>query len=243
MDADPAVQTEKPPMPVHFESLLPRITGKRFYGGKTLPHLHLRRRRAPRMRFTPTAAPLAHGDATVVAIGQATATDIFPLQITNSAPSTFRIGTTIVTWKAVDANGNTTTGDQRVTTKEVAITVDIDPDTLNLGSNGNSVTVYFELPVGYDVNQVNVGSVTLSNGATTLSVLAKPTAVGDHDADGIPDRMVKFDRSQLEAALASNGGQTVTMTVHGALNNGKTFIGADTIRVIPPASQTPPKAK
>jgi len=33
MDADPAVQTEKPPMPVHFESLLPRLTGKRFYGG------------------------------------------------------------------------------------------------------------------------------------------------------------------------------------------------------------------
>jgi len=56
----------------------------------------------------------ATGETTVVDIGQATATDIFEVTITNDAPAAFLAGITIVTWFATDANGNTSTTTQRV---------------------------------------------------------------------------------------------------------------------------------
>lgn len=53
---------------------------------------------------------------TAVDIGTATATDIFtPLNVTNDAPSLFPVGSTVVTWQATDANGNTSTATQTIT--------------------------------------------------------------------------------------------------------------------------------
>ena len=57
----------------------------------------------------------ATGTRTKVSIGMATATDIFNITITNDAPADFSLGTTIVTWKATDENGNFTTGTQKIT--------------------------------------------------------------------------------------------------------------------------------
>jgi cysteine-rich repeat protein len=49
-------------------------------------------------------------------IGQATATDnCGPVTVTNNAPSKFPLGTTVVTWTARDAAGNTRTATQQVT--------------------------------------------------------------------------------------------------------------------------------
>lgn len=54
--------------------------------------------------------------ALVVALGNATATDIFsPLVVTNDAPATFPIGITTVIWTATDANGNSSIASQTVT--------------------------------------------------------------------------------------------------------------------------------
>lgn len=44
-----------------------------------------------------------------VAIGMATATDIFPVTITNNAPALFPLGLTLIQWKATDSNGNVST--------------------------------------------------------------------------------------------------------------------------------------
>jgi hypothetical protein len=75
--------------------------------------------------LTDTTAPVltVPADATAtsdipvaVAIGTATATDIFtPVTINNDAPALFPVGSTIVTWTATDANGNSVTGTQTVT--------------------------------------------------------------------------------------------------------------------------------
>ena len=57
------------------------------------------------------------GGATGVALGVATASDIAdpaPV-ITNNAPVTFLLGTTVVTWTTTDANGNSTNATQDVT--------------------------------------------------------------------------------------------------------------------------------
>ncbi len=50
-----------------------------------------------------------------VSIGQATASDIQDVTITNDAPSTFPLGETIVTWTATDAQGNWSTAKQTIT--------------------------------------------------------------------------------------------------------------------------------
>lgn len=51
---------------------------------------------------------------TPVEIGTATASDIFPVTVTHDAPAAFEVGTTLVTWTATDANGNTARGAQHI---------------------------------------------------------------------------------------------------------------------------------
>ncbi len=87
-----------------------------------------------------TTAPVvtAPGDITAEAnavlstldIGQATATDIFPVSVDNDAPSAgFPLGTTTVTWTVTDTSGNKATATQSVTI------VDTTPPVLNLPAN------------------------------------------------------------------------------------------------------------
>ena len=117
----------------------------------------------------------------------------------------------------------------------ILATVNIDPDTLNLGSKGKWITCYIELPAPYDVRNIDGASVTLNGVAAYLGKegWAKAEANGsnivDSDADGILERMVKFSRSQVQAILQP--GQ-VLLTVSGELNDGSLLEGTDTIRVI-----------
>ncbi|MFQ5884837.1 MAG: hypothetical protein ACE5IO_07030, partial [Thermoplasmata archaeon] len=54
--------------------------------------------------------------------------------------------------------------------------------------------------------------------------------IKDHDNDGILERMVKFDRSEVEELLSP--GEEVVLTITGQLDDGMVFEGTDTIRVI-----------
>lgn len=115
----------------------------------------------------------------------------------------------------------------------VAATIDFDPDTLNLKSEGVPVTVYIELPEGYSVDDIDVATVTIDVVPVTgngVSAMLHPTTVSDYDGDGIPDRMVKFIRADVQAILTS-GFPTVFVT--GSVG-GATFEGTDTIRAISP---------
>lgn len=49
-----------------------------------------------------------------VEIGEATASDLFDVYVTNDAPQSFQLGKTIVNWVAVDANGNKTSKAQQI---------------------------------------------------------------------------------------------------------------------------------
>jgi hypothetical protein len=114
----------------------------------------------------------------------------------------------------------------------IPITVDVNPKSLNLKSKGNWITVYMEVPVFYDVNNIDVASIKLNN---AFSVdFSAPTQIGDHDMDGISDLMVKFNRTQLESyiynVLGIKYGQ-VTFEITGKLIDGTPFEGSDTIQV------------
>jgi hypothetical protein len=102
----------------------------------------------------------------------------------------------------------------------VEASVNVDPDTLNVKSKGKWVTCYIQLPEGYDVSDIDVGSILLEQ---TLAV--QRSEIQDDVL------MVKFDRQALIAYLDGMRGD-VTLTVTGQLSDGTLLEGADTIRVI-----------
>ena len=107
----------------------------------------------------------------------------------------------------------------------IPATIDIDPDTLNLKSNGQWITAYIELPEDCDVSDIDISTVKLND---EIPAELHPTEIGDYDTDGITDLMVKFNRPDLVAIL---GVGEATLTITGKVNDVP-FEGSDTIRVI-----------
>ncbi|MFW9882197.1 MAG: hypothetical protein ACFFG0_54740, partial [Candidatus Thorarchaeota archaeon] len=116
--------------------------------------------------------------------------------------------------------------DLTVNTK-IPATIDFDPDTLNQKSKGNWVTVYIEFPPGYDVNDIDISTLFLND---VIQSEDHPTGIGDEDNDGIPDLIVKFNRTEVIGLLES--GEMVYITITGELFDGTPLVGTDVIRVI-----------
>jgi len=122
----------------------------------------------------------------------------------------------------------------------VCATVDVKPDALNLKSRSNWITCYIELPEGYSLSDVDVSTVML-NDTIPISLLdvpapePVPTEIGDYDSGGIPDLMVKFDRTMVSELILSKDiiGGNVTLTVTGEVD-GTPFEGSDSIKVLFP---------
>jgi hypothetical protein len=131
----------------------------------------------------------------------------------------------------------------------IRATVDVYPKTLNLKSKGKDITSYVELPEGYEPEAIDLATVLFEH---TIGALLEPTSVGDHDLDGVPDRMIKFPRGEVVAMLGdltapyepapnrpdvgATGGaaQVMAVTVSGRLMDGTEFSGVDSIHVINP---------
>ena len=116
----------------------------------------------------------------------------------------------------------------------IPATIDIDPDTLNLRSQGRWITAYIELPGGLDVANIDVSTMALEGDVFLEGILSAepwPTEISDHDGDGVPDLMVKFDRSAVQGLVSI--GDNVELTVIGKWGPAP-FRGSDTIRVIEP---------
>lgn len=121
----------------------------------------------------------------------------------------------------------------------IPATIDVDPDTLNLKSNGLWITAFIELIEGYNVNEIDLMSITLLLEGTPFSIdSGAPYEVGDHDTDGIPDLMVKFDRQLIIDLLQETDFETepgeqllVEFRITGVVN-GVSFEGSDWIRIL-----------
>jgi hypothetical protein len=113
---------------------------------------------------------------------------------------------------------------------EILSQIDVDPDTLNLRSEGQWVTAYIELPEGCDVADINVSTIVLNGNVLAES---RAVAIGDYDNDSVSDLMANFSRTEVTECILSKHIITgnVTLTVTGRLNNGSWFGGGDTIKV------------
>jgi len=113
--------------------------------------------------------------------------------------------------------------------------IDLDPGTLNLGSNGRWVTCYIELAEGYDVAQIDGATVTLDGIAACVDQRgwATPQAnagnIMDHDGDGLLERMVKFSREAVQTVVQP---PQTTVTIQGYLTDGTPFEGTAVLRVL-----------
>lgn len=142
-------------------------------------------------------------------------------------------------WPAISPNGEwmaftafDENGDQNIYKTElpssVEATADVDPDTLNLKSNGEWITAYITLPEGYSVEDIDVASVELIHNDFALA------ADWGEVQDGV--LMVKFDRATLRNYLGEvdvdDGDRfyDIRLTVRGNIA-GRLFIGSDTISV------------
>jgi hypothetical protein len=143
------------------------------------------------------------------------------------------LGTHILTATATDLAGNSASVSVTFTAV-LRADINIDPDTLNLYSNGNWISAYIEFPVGgYDVMTIDVNSLTI-NGIVPAETNPKYDFVSDpqpadEDGDGVPEFVVKFSRDALREILQP--ADEVTLTVRGEIPEGA-FVGEDTIRVI-----------
>jgi len=116
----------------------------------------------------------------------------------------------------------------------LSVTVDVNPNTLNLRNKGKWVTAYIELPESYNINDINVSTIMLNG---TVPPELRPRAIGDYDYDGVPDLMVKFDSAKLTKYILANVDieerfMTITLTISGELNDGTPFQGSCTIKII-----------
>lgn len=114
--------------------------------------------------------------------------------------------------------------------------IDLDPDTLNLGSNGNWITCYIEPGEGSEVDAMAMGieGATVKLGPAWLGEESWATPTGnenivDHDGDGVMEWMVKFDRAAVQAIVQP---PQTTVTVTGMLTDGTPFEGTATINVV-----------
>ncbi len=88
---------------------------------------------------------------TPVNIGKATATDLFPVNITSNAPASFPLGKTIVTWKATDANGNVSNETQTITVVDTTAPVIADTPDLTIEATGKETAVALTPPAATDI--------------------------------------------------------------------------------------------
>ncbi len=118
-----------------------------------------------------------------------------------------------------------------VLTGAIPARIDLDPDTLNARSRGRWIAAYIELQGSYEMSDVDVSSIVCFStcGWNFTQAESHPTQIGDYDNNGIPDLMVKFDRTAVIAFLSVG---EATLMITGEVNGRTPFEGTDAIRVI-----------
>jgi hypothetical protein len=107
--------------------------------------------------------------------------------------------------------------------------VDLDPDGINPGANGRWVTTFVELPSPLRVEDIRIPTVRAMG---TVPADASTHAIGDADHDGVPDLMLKFDRSAVVGASPFR--DQIEIVVQGELADGRGFVCRDSVRLVRP---------
>jgi hypothetical protein len=101
-------------------------------------------------------------------------------------------------------------------TSTIPAAVEVTPNVLNVKSNGNWITVSIKLPDGYNVADIDLGSICLDCYGTGVTLnLSSEVGISNNVLK------VKFDRPQISVSQ----GEAVVLVVSGSLCTGETFEG------------------
>jgi hypothetical protein len=115
--------------------------------------------------------------------------------------------------------------------------VKITPTTINLGTNGNPISVFVDLPAGYPVSDVDPAKLSLF--MVFYSCTVEPCTIAadlsTYNMNTSQNKFsIKFPRAEVEALLNANNawGQDITIRVQGGFYTGSayeavTFFGDD----------------
>ena len=111
----------------------------------------------------------------------------------------------------------------------------VEPNTLNLDSNGKWMSARVELPPEFNPADIVIETVRFNG---VVPAATSPFSYSeDFNGNGIPDLLFKFDRSLIEDILPE--GEDVVVTVTGEIRDTTYFVATNTIRVINPHMVTP----
>jgi hypothetical protein len=110
----------------------------------------------------------------------------------------------------------------------------VEPNTLNLGSDGKTVKASLQLPPEYDPHDIVISTVSVYG---QLYANPAPIAYEDTTGDGVLELIVKFDRAAFELLIPE--GDDVPVVVTGEVENTTWFTDTDTIRTIRPQVLSP----
>jgi len=133
------------------------------------------------------------------------------------------LGLQFLPWQAVGA--------------ETSVSVDVDPDMLNLGMHGVWITVYVGPPDGYGVDDIDVSTVKFE-GLPLLELwdVQDDKLMMKFNADDlIPIIWLKISHMGTPMQIMPYDSVPVVLTVTGKLRDGTSFKGSDEIRVIAPS--------
>jgi hypothetical protein len=170
----------------------------------------------------PASLALTQGSSVMPDTTTATLSGTLGLHDGDSSPTIYTI-----TWVASDGVLSANAATQLTVYETVPIAFDLTPNTLNLRSMGNWVQGYLEPPAPFTPADIDTSSIRI-NGSVAVDPAA-PVVIGDHDSNGIPDLMVKFNRPVIE--LTMSAGDSVPVTVTGLLG-GSYFLGVTYVRVL-----------
>jgi hypothetical protein len=149
---------------------------------------------------------------------------------------TLMAGFHTVTVTAEDFAGNTTTVAVTFSIK-IDATVEITPEPLNTMSMAKAMKARIGFPPEYDVNLIDVATVTLTVDGQAFPAKLSPATIGGYGPEGLPTLLLEFERRDVLAVLDGVTGY-IEMIVQGWLTEPIEFYGADTVEVF-----TPPRTK